>query len=200
METLRKAIADNRDVYVNVINKSNLENEERMNSFVDDLENVVNELYEIQSKIDSGQIGGDGGGSGGVATEGISKQLNDLEAHLNTSIITEKSVRKAQDKYLAEEIDKFARQMAVVQDKIKVQLDDDGNVTANKSKAETTLKGHDETINQLLEIVETLKLEVNDINEKLEKGIIGGGSSSAPEETRDIMNKLNERIDEIQEA
>jgi hypothetical protein len=79
-------------------------------------------------------------------------------------------------------------------------LDDDGNVTANKSKAETTLKGHDETINQLLEIVETLKLEVNDINEKLEKGIIGGGSSSAPEETRDIMNKLNERIDEIQEA
>merc|ERR1712166_300625 len=28
---------------------TNLENEERMNSFVDDLENVVNELYEIQS-------------------------------------------------------------------------------------------------------------------------------------------------------
>ena len=27
LETLRKAIADNRDVYVNVINKSNLENE-----------------------------------------------------------------------------------------------------------------------------------------------------------------------------
>lgn len=33
--------------------------------------------------------------------------------------------------------------MAVVQDKIKIQLDDDGNVTSNKSKAETTLKGHD---------------------------------------------------------
>lgn len=47
LETLRKAIADNRDVYVSVINKSNLEQEERMNSFVDDLENVVNELYEI---------------------------------------------------------------------------------------------------------------------------------------------------------
>lgn len=47
LETLRKAISDNRDVYVNVINKSNLENEERMNAFVDDLENVVNELYEI---------------------------------------------------------------------------------------------------------------------------------------------------------
>jgi len=72
LETLRKAIADNRDVYVNVINKSNLENEERMNSFVDDLENVVNELYEIQSKIDSGQVGGGAGASGGAATEGIS--------------------------------------------------------------------------------------------------------------------------------
>ena len=109
LETLRKAIADNRDVYVNVINKSNLENEERMNCFVDDLENVVNELYEIQSKIDNGEVGGGGGAGGGGASEGLSKQLNDLEAHLNTSIITEKSVRKAQDKYLAEEIDKFAK-------------------------------------------------------------------------------------------
>ena len=152
LETLRKAIADNRDVYVNVINKSNLENEERMNSFVDDLENVVNELYEIQSKIDSGQVGA--GGGAGVATENISKQLNDLEAHLNTSIITEKSVRKAQDKYLAEEIDKFGRQMAVIQDKVKVQLDEDGNVVSNKSKIETTVKSHDENINALLEIVE----------------------------------------------
>jgi|TARA_B110001450_G_C17625521_1_gene482981 hypothetical protein len=72
LETLRKAIADNRDVYVNVINKSNLENEERMNSFVDDLENVVNELYEVQGKIDSGAVGG-GAGAGGAMTEGISK-------------------------------------------------------------------------------------------------------------------------------
>ena len=57
LETLRKAIADNRDVYVSVINKSNLEQEERMNSFVDDLENVVNELYEIQTKMDGGSAG-----------------------------------------------------------------------------------------------------------------------------------------------
>jgi len=103
LETLRKAIADNRDVYVSVINKSNLEQEERMNSFVDDLENVVNELYEIQTKMD-------GGGAGaGELSEKYAKQINDLEAHLNTSIITEKSVRKAQDKYLAEEIDRFTK-------------------------------------------------------------------------------------------
>lgn len=48
LETLRKAISDNRDTYVSVINKSNLEQEERMNGFVEDLENVVNELYELQ--------------------------------------------------------------------------------------------------------------------------------------------------------
>ena len=50
METLRKAIGDNRDVYVSVINKSNLEQEERMNGFVEDLEKVVESIYEVQLK------------------------------------------------------------------------------------------------------------------------------------------------------
>jgi hypothetical protein len=80
-----------------------------MNGFVEDLENIVNELYEVQTKIDSGNLGS-GKAVGGMvdeAPDALSKQLHDLEAHLNTSIITEKSVRKAQDKYLAEEIDKF---------------------------------------------------------------------------------------------
>ena len=53
METLRKAIGDNRDVYVSVINKSNLEQEERMNGFVEDLEKVVESLYEVQLKQES---------------------------------------------------------------------------------------------------------------------------------------------------
>lgn len=105
LETLRKAIADNRDVYVSVINKTNLEQEERMNGFVEDLENIVNELYEVQNRLDGGagaamapprnynnssSINIQGGDAGDIA-----KQLHDLEAHLNTSIITEKSVRKA---------------------------------------------------------------------------------------------------------
>jgi hypothetical protein len=47
LETLRKAIGDNRDVYVSVINKSNLEQEDRMNGFVEDLEKVITELYDI---------------------------------------------------------------------------------------------------------------------------------------------------------
>jgi len=38
METLRKAIQDNREVFVAVINKTNEEVESRHNGFVDDLE------------------------------------------------------------------------------------------------------------------------------------------------------------------
>lgn len=48
----------------------------------------------------------------GEEVEKLARQLNDLEAHLNTSIITEKSVRKAQDKQLAEEIDRISGQLA----------------------------------------------------------------------------------------
>jgi hypothetical protein len=35
-------------------------------------------------------------------TYSLQRTVNDLEAHINTSIITEKSVRKAADKQLAE--------------------------------------------------------------------------------------------------
>lgn len=51
LETLRRAVAENRDVYVSVINKSNLEQEERMNGLVDDLETITNELHDIQTKL-----------------------------------------------------------------------------------------------------------------------------------------------------
>ena len=37
--------------------------------------------------------------------------------------------------------------MAVIQDKVKVQLDEEGNVTSNKTKAQTTIDSHDQTIN-----------------------------------------------------
>lgn len=92
LETLRRAVAENRDVYVSVINKSNAEQEERMNGLVDDLEKVANELFEIQTKLQNTDL------NSGEETQKIARQLNDLEAHLNTSIITERSIRKAQDK------------------------------------------------------------------------------------------------------
>lgn len=81
------------------------------------------------------------------------KQIHDLEAHLNTSIITEKSVRKAQDKHLAEELDKFNKQMNVITDKLKVHMDEEGNIiSANKSKAETDFSGALKEIKKLEEM------------------------------------------------
>ena len=89
MDTLRKAIQDNREVFVSVINKTNEELEGRYNGFVDDLEKVVNEVYSMQMKVDGGdkQINNE--------SSKLNKAVNDLEAHINTSVITEKSVRKA---------------------------------------------------------------------------------------------------------
>lgn len=89
MDTLRKAIQDNREVFVTVINKTNEELESRYNSFVEDLEKVVQEVYEMQVKVESADKGIKNDSSK------INKAVNDLEAHINTSIITEKSVRKA---------------------------------------------------------------------------------------------------------
>jgi len=91
METLRKGIQDNREVFVSVINKTNEEIEARYNSFVDDLEKVVNEVYSMSTKVDDADRG--------IKEEStkLNKAVADLEAHINTSIITEKSVRKAQD-------------------------------------------------------------------------------------------------------
>jgi len=43
--------------------------------------------------------------------------ITDLEAHINTSIITEKSVRKAQDRHLAEEMDGIFKVVKSLQDK-----------------------------------------------------------------------------------
>jgi hypothetical protein len=89
METLRKAIQDNREVFVTVINKTNEELESRYNSFVEDLEKVVNEVYDMQVKVESADKGIKNDSSK------LNKIVNDLEAHINTVIITEKSVRKA---------------------------------------------------------------------------------------------------------
>ena len=82
METLRKALQDNREVFVSVINKTNEEVENRYNGFVEDLEKVVNEVYSMQVKVDTGD--------NKIKDESVklNKAVNDLEAHINTSIIT----------------------------------------------------------------------------------------------------------------
>jgi NifU-like protein involved in Fe-S cluster formation len=74
-----------------VLNKTNEEIEGRYNSFVDDLEKVVNEVFAMQTKVDDADKS--------IREEAVklNKAVADLEAHINTSVITEKSVRKAQD-------------------------------------------------------------------------------------------------------
>jgi hypothetical protein len=186
LETLRKAIADNRDVYVSVINKTNLEQEERMNGFVEDLENIVAELYELQNRLDSGQVGSNTGptkAAGTVTDPGdVAKQLHDLEAHLNTSIITEKSVRKAQDKYLAEEIDKLTKQLLAVTDKLRIVVDDEGQVVEkNRSKTEADLARAKFDVDSLQEYTSQLRVELNDLKELIERGDIGGEDSTIKE-------------------
>ena len=51
LETLRKAIVDAREVYINVINKSNVEHEERINGLVSDLTNVANSVKDIADNV-----------------------------------------------------------------------------------------------------------------------------------------------------
>ncbi len=125
METLRKAIQDNREVFVSVINKTNEELEGRYNSFVDDLERVVNEVYAMQVKVEDGdkRIKDESGK--------LNKAVHDLEAHINTSVITEKSVRKAQDAQLAEELDKLDKRLRVVSEKLQIRMDEEGNQMEN---------------------------------------------------------------------
>lgn len=90
-----------------MLNKTNEEIEGRYNSFVDDLEKVVNEVFAMQTKVDDADKS--------IREEAVklNKAVADLEAHINTSIITEKSVRKAQDQQLAEELDNLHKKVNI---------------------------------------------------------------------------------------
>lgn len=55
LETLRKAIVDSRDVYINVINKSNVEHEERVNGLVDDLQKIANSVNDVQEQVQTSE-------------------------------------------------------------------------------------------------------------------------------------------------
>ena len=89
---LRNALLENREVYITHINKSNIDQEARMNGLVDDLEQIANEVREMEVKFMNT------GTSTDETTGKLTRDLSDLEAHLNTSIITERSVRKAHNK------------------------------------------------------------------------------------------------------
>lgn len=165
-----------------------------MNGFVEDLENIVAELYEVQNRLDSGNVGSGGGGpkaAGGATDPGeVAKQLHDLEAHLNTSIITEKSVRKAQDKYLAEEIDKLTKQLLAITDKLKIVVDDEGAVVEkNKNRTEADVARNKFDVEQLQEHSKNLTVELHDLKELIERGDIGGEDS--------ITKQLQEEVEQL---
>lgn len=103
LETLRRALQDNREVFVNIINQTNEDFETKHNNMVEDLEKVIDEVFKVrvQSEKVEQKIVED--------NTRAQKMITDLEAHINTSIITEKSVRKAQDRHLAEEMDAILR-------------------------------------------------------------------------------------------
>jgi hypothetical protein len=96
LETLRRAIADNREVFVNIINKNTEENRASQDNLVEDLEKVIDEVFQMRVKLENSEK------KFLDDTYTLQKTVNDLEAHINTSIITEKSVRKAADKALAD--------------------------------------------------------------------------------------------------
>ena len=69
---------------------------------MEDLEKVIDEVFKVRVKSEQGEkkIVED--------TTRMQKMINDLEAHINTSIIMEKSVRKSQDTQLGTELDSIA--------------------------------------------------------------------------------------------
>lgn len=106
LETLRRAVADNREVFVNIINKNLEETKMQHDAVVEDIEKIIEEVYQVRVKTEQSEkkVLED--------TFKLQKSVNDLEAHINTSIIQEKSVRKAQDKTLAEELDVLKKKVS----------------------------------------------------------------------------------------
>ena len=124
-----------------------------------------------------------------------------MEAHINTSFITEKSVRKAGVQTLADEMDRINKKLAVVSDKLNVRIDEEGNqVSNNTNKIERSLKDNKRDIDKLsTELVELMY----DFKEHKDKAVrdtssIASGleieTMTSRLESKDIYFKLNELL------
>jgi ABC-type phosphate transport system auxiliary subunit len=93
-------------VFVNIINKNLEETKMQHDAVVEDIEKIIEEVYQVRVKTEQSEkkVLED--------TFKLQKSVNDLEAHINTSIIQEKSVRKAQDKTIAEELDVLKKKVS----------------------------------------------------------------------------------------
>ena len=114
---------------------------------------------------------------------------------MNTSIITEKSVRKAQGKHLAEELDKLQKSMSAITDKMKVRTDDDGNLIKDNKN---DIKSIQKEIDILTDKSKTLQIEVNDFKELIEKGDIGPAKQQN-KKSQEQLDQLDKDIFEMRE-
>lgn len=55
METLRRAIADNREVFVSIINKNTEESRTTHDNLVEDIEKVIEEVYQMRVKAETSE-------------------------------------------------------------------------------------------------------------------------------------------------
>lgn len=152
LQGIRNALAENREVYVSALNKSNLINEENHNKVVDDLEIISDSLNQIQKTMAS-------------TTENqfeklqrIDAQLIDLEQNLNTQLVTEKTLRAAHDKQLAEEIDKMR----------KVQAMAEGKGMAMQKADQESMYNHEKLVQDLTKQLDGLLVTIKEVTEELE--------------------------------
>ncbi len=107
----------------------------------------------------------------------LNKAVHDLEAHINTSVITEKSVRKAQDAQLAEELDKLDKRLRVVSEKLQIRMDEEGNQMENQaSKMETELANAKRDIDKIATELTELMYDFKDHKDKSTRDALQGAA------------------------
>jgi len=82
--------------------------ETKFNTMVEDLERLIDEIFSMRAKTDTD--------TNQMQQEvyKLTKMINDMESHLNSTLLSEKSTRKAQDTHLANEVDNLVKQIATL--------------------------------------------------------------------------------------
>ncbi len=99
LDTLRKAITDNREVFVSIINNVNDDLNSKHVTVVQDLESIVGEMTEMTKAISIVEKKGDDN------IKEVRKALIETEAFINTSVMNERAARSAITSQLAADVD-----------------------------------------------------------------------------------------------
>lgn len=103
MDTLRKAIQDNRGMFVTMRNRFIEEMSKMHNSVVEDLESLSKEITFTQEKVEEVDV------RRTKDAEEVSKGFMEMEAFINTLIFNEKAARIAMTTQLSEDVDRVTR-------------------------------------------------------------------------------------------